>query len=167
MTVIQPGIFDRSAWPPWMLLAAADVGVRELPGVATHKRITEFYSHTNLTTHPEKLNDDETSWCSAAMCCWLEEAGYKTPRSAKARSWLGWGEALKTPRVGCIVVLSRGNPAGQQGHVSLYVEPAHNNQMWLLGGNQGNSVRFSSSYPQAAVLGFRWPRDLDKLTVVR
>jgi uncharacterized protein (TIGR02594 family) len=146
-------------WPPWMRKAALDVGVRELPGIATHKRITEFYSHTNLTRQPEKLDDSETSWCAAAMCCWLEESGYRSPRSAKARSFLGYGEPLQRPKLGCIVVFSRGDPAGQQGHVALYVEPAPNSRLWVLGGNQGNSVRYSNSYELARVLGYRWPTE--------
>lgn len=155
-------INDQSQWPAWMVGAARDVGIRELPGVAVHPRIAEYYTHTRLGGKP---NDDEDAWCSAAMCCWLHEAGYKTPKSAKARSWLGWGEALKTPQLGCVVVLSRGNPAGQQGHVTLFVEPAGQGKLWVLGGNQGNSVRFSNQYEVAKVLGYRWPRDADRIAI--
>ena len=158
MTKLPP----QTDWPSWMLRAAADVGVRELPGVATHPRIAEFYQHAHDI--PPGANDDEVSWCAAAMSCWLDEAGYLSPNTARARRWLNWGEKLQTPRFGCVVVFSRGNPSSNQGHVALYVRPGRAAHVNVLGGNQRNSVRYGD-YPTARILGFRWPRELDKLTV--
>jgi uncharacterized protein (TIGR02594 family) len=154
---------DQAQWPEWMKLAARDVGVRELPGVAVHPRIAEYYTHTRLGGMP---NDDETAWCSAAMCTWMEESGYKSTRSAKARSWLGWGDPIKLPKLGCVVVFSRGDPAKEQGHVGLFCElDTLAGHIMLLGGNQrggGGSVSFSR-YPRARLLGFRWPNEADRL----
>jgi uncharacterized protein (TIGR02594 family) len=138
-----------------MQLAAADVGVRELPGVATHPRIATYYQHTHLPGDPE---DGATAWCSAAMCCWLDEAGYVSTNKANARSWLSWGQELKEPRLGCVTVFSRGNPSSLQGHVSLYVSDAGFGKLLVLGGNQRNSVSFSL-YDRARVLSFRWPTE--------
>jgi uncharacterized protein (TIGR02594 family) len=143
-----------------MVIAAQDVGVRELPGVATHPRIATYYQHTNLGGEPE---DGAVAWCSAAMCCWIDEAGYIATSRANARSWLGWGEALKQPRLGCIVVFSRGNPSGKQGHVAIYVSPGREGHVVVLGGNQGGAVSFQN-YPSARILGYRWPKDSDWLT---
>lgn len=150
---------NKEAWPPWLVHAAKDVGVRELPGIHVHPRIAKYYKHTQLGGEP---NDDEVAWCSAAMCAWFEEVGIASTKSAKARSWLGWGQKLDKPKLGCVAVFSRGDPAGQQGHVGLYMEDAPNGHVWLLGGNQGNSVRFSCTYELARVLGWRWPANLDK-----
>lgn len=155
------GLPDQVDWPRWMQRAAADVGVRELPGKAVHPRITEFYTHAHVD--PDS-NDDEVSWCAAAMSCWLDEAGYLSPNTARARKFLAWGEALQEPRLGCIVVFSRGLPTSNQGHVALYCQTGSPGHIVVLGGNQLNSVRFHE-YQTARILGFRWPRELDKLTV--
>ena len=160
---IPKGLPHPDSWPPWLQRAAADVGVRELPGVAVHPRIATYYDHTRLGDSP---NDDEVAWCSAAMCCWMEEAGYKSTRSARARSWLGWGDELTEPRFGCVVVFSRGNPSSGQGHVALYVQPAPPAHVLVIGGNQHNSVRFSTDYETARILGFRWPRESDRLDTI-
>lgn len=153
------GIPPQTEWPSWMAIAARDIGVRELPGVATHPRIAEFYRHTNLGGEPE---DGAVAWCSAALCCWIDEAGYIATSKANARSWLGWGEALKLPKLGCVVVFSRGNPSSKQGHVALWCGPGREGHITVLGANQGNSVRFAE-YETARILGFRWPREADRL----
>lgn len=155
------GLPPQTEWPSWMVLAAKDIGVRELPGVATHPRIARYYQHTHIGGEPE---DGATAWCSAAMCCWIDEAGYISTNRANARSWLGWGEKLAEPKLGCVVVFSRGNPSGAQGHVAIYVSDAGHGELLVLGGNQKNSVSYQL-YERARVLGYRWPRELDKLTV--
>lgn len=156
----------ENEWPPWMLLAAKDIGVRELPGVAVHARIAEFYKHAHDV--PDASNDDEVSWCAAAMSCWLDEAGYLSPNTGRARRFLGWGEPIAKPRFGCVAVFSRGNPSGKQGHVALYCQTGSPGHLLVLGGNQRNSVRYTE-YETARLLGYRWPREqdrlLDKLTV--
>lgn len=156
----QPqGLPPQSEWPLWMQIAAKDVGVRELPGVATHPRIARYYQHTNLGGEPE---DGAVAWCSAAMCCWIDESGYISTSRANARSWLGWGDALKSPKFGCVVVFSRGNPASKQGHVALYAGPGQSGHILVLGGNQNNCVSFQN-YESARVVGFRWPKESDQL----
>lgn len=155
------GLPAQEDWPRWMRRAAADIGVRERPGKAVHPRIAEYYKHTHVD--PDS-NDDDTSWCAAAMSCWLDEAGYLSPNTGRARKFLTWGEALQSPRLGCIVVFSRGTPSSGQGHVGLYCHEGSPGHIVVLGGNQSNSVRFSER-ETSRVLGYRWPRDLDKLTV--
>lgn len=151
---------DQSAWPEWMKRAARDVGVREHAGAGTDPRIAEYYAHTKLGGAPE---DDHVAWCSAAMCCWMEESGYRSTQRANARSWLGWGEQLKQPRLGCVVVLYRGNPAGSLGHVGLFCElDVIRGHFMLLGGNQGNRVSFQR-YPRERLIGYRWPSEADRL----
>lgn len=144
-----------------MVIAARDIGVRELPGKATHPRIAEYYKHAHVD--PES-NDGDTSWCAAALSCWLDEAGYLSPNTARARKYLNWGDAIEQPRLGCIVVFSRGLPSNGQGHVALYCHPGSAGNIVVLGANQGNSVRFAER-ETARILGYRWPRQLDRLTV--
>jgi uncharacterized protein (TIGR02594 family) len=145
-------------WPTWALVAKHDVGVRERPGLATHPRIAAYYKHTSLGGTPE---DSTTPWCSAALCCWMEEAGYRSPRRANARSWLEWGDRLDEPKFGCIAVLWRGDPTAATGHVGLYAHDGDKGKtITLLSGNSGNSVGYSS-YGTGRVLAYRWPSERD------
>lgn len=151
---------DQSAWPEWMKRAARDVGVREQLGPGTNPRIAEYYAHTSLGGEPE---DDHVAWCSAAVNCWMHEAGYRGTRRANARSWLDWGQQLKQPVLGCVVVFWRGDPLSKLGHVGLFCEmEVLKGHIMVLGGNQGNRVSFQR-YPIQRLLGFRWPTEQDRL----
>ena len=65
-----------------------------------------------------------------------------------ARSFLYWGDSVKEPEVGDIVVFPRGDQ-GWQGHVGFYVmTSADGKYYYILGGNQDDQVsilRFSAS----------------------
>ncbi|MCE9601434.1 MAG: SH3 domain-containing protein [Gemmatimonadetes bacterium] len=80
------------------------------------------------------------------------QAGHAGTDSARARSWLNWGKATKSPSVGCVVVLQRD---ANKGHVGFFVSrtPTH---VRLLGGNQQNRV-CEQDYPLAHLLGYRAP----------
>lgn len=85
----------------------------------------------------------------------LKRAGIAGTGKLNARSYLQWGEKLDKPVPGCVVVFSRGNPKGWQGHVAFYVgEDAENIE--VLGGNQKNAVNVSP-YRKKKFLGYRWP----------
>jgi len=135
---------------PWMRVAAAEEGVKELPGTQENPRIVEYLSSTNLGA-PFSLRD-ETPWCSAFVNWCVERSGYEGTDSAWARSWLTWGKRTTAPRRGCIVVLSRDVNAG---HVGFFVG-ATTSGVKVLGGNQANQVCVST-YPRERVLGFRLP----------
>lgn len=137
---------------PWLLRAFKDVGdeVKEIPGEAAHPRIQQYHLETTL-----KATSDEVPWCSAAMCCWMEESGIPSTRSAAARSWMNWGVPLEEPREGCVVVFWRGSPDASTGHVALYLEDS-GEYVRVVGGNQGDRVCVSS-YHKKKILGYRWP----------
>ena len=136
--------------PPWMSVAFAEVGVTAYPPGQSNPRVTEYHGHTNLRGY-----DDKASWCSSFVNWSLAQAGIVGTRSALARSWLEWGDALTEPIPGCIAVLSREDPAGWKGHVGFFLR-ADDAQVHLLGGNQLAQVR-EHFYPSATVLGYRWP----------
>jgi uncharacterized protein (TIGR02594 family) len=144
--------------PRWLEIAEAEQGVHEIPGPASEKRIVEYHSVTTL-----KATDDSVPWCSS-FCAWcMERAGIKSTRSARARSWCSWGipsEAVP----GAVVVLKQrtvgkdkatGSASGF--HVGFFISktPTH---IRLLGGNQGDSVKYSD-FPleKYAVWEMRWP----------
>lgn len=119
----------------------------EFPGPHNHNpSIVWYHSFTTL-----KATDDETPWCSSFMCCAAEMNGFKSTRSAAARSWLNYGD-LGDGSVGDIAVFSRGGG----GHVafihSKYTKG--DKHVLVVGGNQSNAVR-ASKYPADRLLAIR------------
>lgn len=145
--------------PPWLEIAEAEMalGVWEVAGNQHDPRILVYHSFTSL-----RATTDEVPWCSSAMCFCMEEAGPRSTRSARARSWLRWGIALEQPAHGCIVVMKRGggNQPGPevieaQGHVGLLVGTPTPRDILVAGGNQSNGFNVKP-YPVERVLGYRW-----------
>jgi uncharacterized protein (TIGR02594 family) len=133
---------------PWMAMARAAIGKKEVPGPMSNPDILRYYADAGV---PQ--DSDEVPWCSAFCGAMLKEAGYQPSGSLMARSYLSWGQKLDKPRKGCVVVLKRG--AAPSGHVA-FAETWTGATIRLLGGNQGNSVSIAS-FSRAAVLGYRWP----------
>lgn len=146
---------------PWLAIARAELGVRELTGADQHAaRIVAYHQTTSL-----RATDDETAWCSSFVNWVMEQAGYRGTDSAAARSWLQWGRELgEQARPGAITVLKRrgrtsdaatGSTSGF--HVAFLVARTPG-AVTLLGGNQANRVK-ESRYPLSSyeVRGYRWP----------
>lgn len=141
---------------PWMKIAEAEKGVSQMAGNEHNPRILDYLRTT--TVDKSAASRDETSWCSAFVNWCLVQAGYETTQSALARSWLGWGQEIKTPGRGCIVVLRREKIFG---HVGFFLE-ATGTHLKLLGGNQtnpetGRSEVCEKFFPKADVMGYRIP----------
>lgn len=134
----------------WMELARAEMGVTSFPKGTSNPRIEEYHQGTNIAGY-----DDKAAWCSSFLNWVLTKSGYTGTNSALARSWLEWGNQLREPQYGCIVVLERENPNGWQGHVGFFTK-IEQDQIFLFGGNQLDEVR-EHSYPLSSVLGYRWP----------
>lgn len=137
--------------PPWLAVAEREIGVSQHPQGSNNPRITEYHAHTNIRGF-----DDKASWCSSFVNWCFAQVGIAGTGSAVARSWLEWGVPLETPRLGCIVVLSRDEPESWKGHVGFFLR-VDLASVVLLGGNQINQVR-ELNYPLTSVLGYRWPR---------
>ena len=139
----------RGDLSPWLMEALKDLGrgVEEIPGPEDNPDIVEYHQHTTL-----KAKDDETPYCSSAMCAWMERAGLKSTRSAAAISWASWGKELPEggQRLGCVVVMSRtgGN------HVCIYLDEDETGA-YCLGANQGNRVSIRR-YAWGNITNFRW-----------
>jgi uncharacterized protein (TIGR02594 family) len=139
-----------AAEPLWLKNARSLLGLKEIVGSRHEAKVLEFFAEAG---HPE-IHDDETAWCAAFANAMLRRAGYAGTGSLAARSFLTWGEALKAPRPGCIVVYKRGNSAWQ-GHVNFFTRK-DGNKIYGIGGNQSNAVTETPSN-EADVLGYRWP----------
>ena len=139
-------------------LAQRFVGIKEVPGSTANPQILAMLNLDNKW--PE---DDSVPWCAAFMnyIAWL----LRIPRSKslRARSWLLVGEPifLSDAKVGFdVVILKRGgaNQPGPsvikaKGHVGWYAGFI-NEQVLLLGGNQGDSVSVKG-YDKSRVIGVR------------
>ena len=121
------------------------VGTSEIKGDLDHPMIQ--WAHMLSGLGPDQ--PDETAWCSSFMnlVCFL--TGYQRTGAANARSWLTLGEPIELEDAvqGLdVVVFWRNDPHGWQGHVGLFAGRADENHVWVLGGNQKNSVTVSK-YP--------------------
>lgn len=103
----------------------------------------------------EWVRNDETAWCAAFVGAMLERCQINSTRRLNARSYLEWGDpvSLDEARPGDIVVFSRGNPKGWQGHVGFFVRST-GSSILCLGGNQNNQVN-EAKYPATRLLGIR------------
>ena len=141
---------------PWVAFARGELGQRDYPGPRYNPRVVEYLETTGL-----QVNDDETSWCSAFVNWCMVRARKRGTNNAAARSWLGYGQALGSPRPGCIVVLWRQSPSSWKGHVGFFDGFDVGNRVRLLAGNQGGGVDWDevcvTTFPQERVLGYRWP----------
>jgi uncharacterized protein (TIGR02594 family) len=151
---VMPAAAPLFVHPPWLSIAAGELGVTQFPAGQSNPRITEYHQGTNIHGY-----DDKASWCSSFVDWCLAQSGATGTGSALARSWLEWGQSLEEPVVGCIVVLSRDDPKGWRGHVGFFLRE-EGALVHLLGGNQLGQVR-EHLYPKTSVLGYRWPATAD------
>lgn len=163
VSAVAPATSSTPAPAPsanWMDIAVAELGVHEdsLPG-QHNARIVEYHQTTTL-----KATDDETPWCSSFVNWVLRQSGRSGTNNAAAKSWLNWGIEATDPVPGAIVVIKKKTPGFTQAtgsssgfHVGFFVS-ATTTHIRLLGGNQGNQVKYSS-FPLSAyeVKGYRKP----------
>jgi uncharacterized protein (TIGR02594 family) len=127
------------------------IGLREIstPG-HDHPFIQWCHSLCNLGF--DQL--DEVPWCSSIMVGWCWMLTLPNPRSAMSRSWLPIGRIVQNEEatVGFdVVVMKRGDPPS--GHVGIFCG-WQGEKVYLLGGNQSNSVNVSL-FPKSDILGIR------------
>ena len=97
-------------------------------------------------------------WCAAFANAILVRSGYETSGSLMARSFLQYGVVTKDPKVGDIVVTTRGR-SRSAGHVGFfdgfeYFEGVK--YVKVFGGNTAKSVQVGY-FPVNEVLGYRTP----------
>jgi uncharacterized protein (TIGR02594 family) len=141
---------NLDAAPAWLKVAYAEIGERRAAAGSSNPRIDEYNNATTLRGY-----DDKISWCSSFVNWCLAQSGIEGTRSALARSWIDWGDALVEPVFGCIAVVRRDSVDSWKGHVGFFIE-AIDEAVILLGGNQDEQVKLKA-YPRTDVLAFRSP----------
>jgi uncharacterized protein (TIGR02594 family) len=139
--------------------ALAEIGVREWSQPGKHNpTIVGYFADAGW----QSIKDDETAWCAAFVGAMLARAGLSPSGKLTARSYLTWGEPVpgSAAREGDVIVLSRGDPKGWQGHVGFLRGWADDGDPLVLGGNQRNAVSVAA-YPKERILGFvHWPESV-------
>jgi uncharacterized protein (TIGR02594 family) len=92
-------------------------------------------------------------WCADFINFVLRRTGHPTTNSRAARSFLDYGKRINSPRVGSIVVLTRGKNGG---HVGIVRGTDGDGNPIVISGNHGNKV-WESKYPKHRVLGYVIP----------
>ena len=134
--------------PLWLTEARADIGVREVPGAATAPTIARW-----LIELKAWWSGDEVPWCGTAVAAWMRAADVALPQHwYRAKAWAEWGQPLREPAHGCVVVFERTGG----GHVGLVVGQTQIGDLLVLGGNQGDAVNVRS-FPRHRVYAYRWP----------
>lgn len=133
-------------------IAQSYIGTQEGPGPADNPVVMEMYA----TVGHDWVEHDAVAWCAAFVGHCLERAGLRSTRRLNARSYLDWGIPvdLDDAQEGDVVVFSRGDPSGWQGHVGFFSRRAGPSTIDVLGGNQSDAVNIKR-YSTAKLLGVR------------
>lgn len=136
--------------PLWIIEAQRHIGLKEIKGSKHNNFIIVW-----LKSLKAWWSDDETPWCGTFVAHCMKTANCVLPKYwMRAKDWLNWGKIIDKPFVGCIVVFERQGG----GHVGFIVGRDENNNLMVLGGNQGDSVKISP-FSVDRVLGYRWPNE--------
>jgi uncharacterized protein (TIGR02594 family) len=145
--------------PEWLVNYLRYRGIHEMHGNSSNPIILELLDRADGSDDGKNLqniHDDETPYCSSALCGNFEELGFTSPRSAMARSWEHWGVHLIGPALGCVVVFWRGSRSGSNGHVGLVAGRDQHGNLVVFGANQGDQFKYSN-FDTERVLSYRWP----------
>jgi uncharacterized protein (TIGR02594 family) len=140
---------DTTRNAPWLPIAVKEIGIREYDDTnepPEHPRIVQYLATVDDLSNKYK-GSDETAWCSCFMNWCVEQAELDGTDSAWAKSWANWRAhvTLAGAKIGDIAVFERTSPTVNGGHVGIYIA-TDGDQVWVLGGNQSNAVRYSR-YP--------------------
>lgn len=153
--------------PPWINVAAGEVGIIEREGARRHEaRILEYHDSVSTSS---ALNTDEVPWCASFVNWCMTSVGISGPEHASAsRNWRDWGNGITEPMFGCLAVFRRTGG----GHVGFVVgkitkhrmvgrrRDRHEEEYYdlaLLGGNQSDRVSVVSKPINSQLIGYRIP----------
>jgi uncharacterized protein (TIGR02594 family) len=154
--------------PRWLLEMRAITGLSEKPGSGDEPKIMAMRDYiakkyTDMSAYCAGYTHDAIPWCGLAEAYCMARADIRPPFKSGsdtdcflwARAWADDPNFLKlaTPRLGCIVVLTRSGG----GHVTTYESDA-GSSIRCRGGNQSDAVNVAS-YPKSNVIAYVWPKE--------
>jgi uncharacterized protein (TIGR02594 family) len=135
---------------PWLPVAYAEFGVREVPGAQHNPKILEYLNSTDLAQKYPYL-PDETDWCAAFVNWCIEKAGLPSMNSAVVQPWRSWGKASPLPpKRGAVTTFLWDDG---WAHGSFFLGEI-GNYVVCLGGNQSDAV-WISVYHKKYVTSYR------------
>ena len=137
------GNAGTGAEPSWIKTAKSQIGVKENKSKTVHNpEVVKYFAATPVAN---AFKNDDAHWCSAFTFWCMKQNGYTGPTgdggydSVRALKWANWGKKLSKPAFGAIGVMKRSGG----GHVG-FVTGAANGKITMLGGNQGDMVKYSN-----------------------
>jgi uncharacterized protein (TIGR02594 family) len=135
-------------------IAEKYLGQREISGPESNSWIMSLWNPIPWIWSTVSRKDDTLlPWCGAFIRLVLTEAGLRPPKNwFRAREYLTYGYDLNAPARGAIGVIK----TGKQWHVGIIAGIDQNRNIVMIGGNQNDSVKYSSFRP-SVFQGYRWP----------
>ncbi|MBZ9611045.1 NlpC/P60 family protein [Rheinheimera maricola] len=123
----------------WLKTAEAEIGQKEVAGTAANPRILEYFSAGKFWGTDD--SGAKNAWCGCFVAWVMKQHGFEPVKNAfRAKEWVNFGKQISTPVSGAIGIKSRSGG----GHVAFVVgQSADGSHLYMLGGNQGNSVQIS------------------------
>jgi uncharacterized protein (TIGR02594 family) len=155
--------------PPWLLKMRSMNGLSETPGAADNTKILAMADNIaqvfpEMRSYCDQYNADAIPWCGLAVADCMATSNIRPPFVKGsdtdcflwARSWADDPEytVLKTPRLGCVVVLTRSGG----GHVTLYESTRSDGMLMCRGGNQSDAINLAA-FSKSNVVAYVWPKD--------
>ena len=123
---------------PWMEIAKGELKLNiETDGANDVPIVRKYLASCNL--------GGGDKWCGAfANWCFIQVGIKGSSKLSLVENWKTWGDDLeKNPALGSVMVIKEDKPKGES-HVGFVVGKQSNGKIVLLGGNQSDSVRYSS-----------------------
>ena len=129
--------------PLWIVEAKKHIGLAEISGPKHNATILNWLKELKAW-----WKEDETPWCGAFVAHCMQAAGIEYPKYwMRAKDWATWGDPVKKPTMGCVVVFERRGG----GHVGFVMGQDEKGRLMVLGGNQGNKVSIAPFDPARAI----------------
>lgn len=142
--------------PPWLSIAKAYLGLKEIPGPSHNKLILDWLGKLGAW-----WKDDEVAWCGTFVAHCIQAAGLPYPKDwFRAKAWSDYGALLRPERIapGALLIFDRKDAKGRSvgGHIGFYV--GEDDLCYhVLGGNQSNGVNVSR-IAKGRCIATRWPK---------
>ena len=143
---------------PWLSTMRAITGTKEIPGDKDNPFIINM-AKVIVAKYPKFKGDygwynhDSIPWCGLGLAYSVTVNDIEPAElGLSAKAWAEWGQPLKTPTPGAVMVYSRKGG----GHVTLY-ESEDANYYYCRGGNQSDSVNITKIPKSRKILAIRWP----------
>ena len=154
--------------PPWLLEMRSMNGMTEVPGTADNAKILAMADEIaaafpEMQSYCKQYNHDSIPWCGLTVADCMAVSGIRPPfgnsdtkKFLWANSWANDPnyEKISTPRLGCIVVLTRSGG----GHVTLYESTRGDGMLMCRGGNQSDAINVQA-FSKSNVVGYFWPKE--------